>query len=50
MKVWGRGEFVAAATAKVDILRGPWVVLRFSYPMINGYDRDLSFNATAKMS
>ncbi len=47
--MWGSDEFGAAATAKVEIVRGPWAVFRFSYPMINGYDRDLSFSATAKI-
>ena len=47
--MWGSGEFVVAASAKVEIFRGPWAVFRFSYPMINGYDRDLSFIATAKI-
>jgi hypothetical protein len=39
----GSCEFVSAASAKVEILRIPVVLMRFLYPMINGSIAELFF-------
>ncbi len=44
----GDAKFVAAATAKIQFWRVPLALFRFFHPMINKYDSDLLFIATAK--